>query len=114
MSGVKVATRPSGDKVIDPGMSAPVLLTSSCIEPVVTVRGLSASLNVNSTSVETATSVAPFGGVILKVVGRVISIVLDAEVVKLLLNGNTALPTRSVKPATSTLCGNRWYLALSR
>lgn len=100
--GVNIAVRPSVDSVIDPGMSTPLLFNSSCIDPVETVNGLIDSVKVNSTLDVVGTPVAPFVGLILDNVGRVVSGTADVEVVKLLLNGTMALPTRSVKPATST------------
>ncbi len=103
LSGVNVAVRPSVDSIIDPVTSTPLLFNSSCIVPVETVNGLIDSVKVNSTVVVVATPVALLTGLTLASVGRVVSSVLELEVLKLLVNGTTALPTRSVKPATSTL-----------
>ena len=61
-----------------------------------------ASLKVHTTLVVASTPVEPLVGVSVVTRGRVVSAVAEALVEKLLVNGTTALPTRSVTPATST------------
>ncbi len=62
-----------------------------------------ASLNVSTMLLFTATPVAPFAGLTLTTVGRVVLATPDAPVVNVLVDGTTAFPAWSVKPLTATV-----------
>ena len=67
------------------------------------LAGSTASLNVRTTLLFTATPVAPLLGLTLTTEGVVVLAELEVPVVKELVNGVTALPAWSVKPLTATV-----------
>jgi hypothetical protein len=68
-----------------------------------TVAGFTASLNVTTTAVFTATAVAPLAGVNPVTCSGPLSSTGDAPVVNPLVNTCTAFPARSVNPPTVTV-----------
>src|SRR5690348_4700651 len=71
------------------------------VELLFTVFGFTASLNVSTTGLFTATPVAPFAGLTEVTTGPVVT--ATVPVVKLLLNGDTVFPAWSVNPDTVTV-----------
>src|SRR6267154_5124807 len=68
-----------------------------------TVVGSTILLKVKTTLLLTATPVAPFVGLTVATVGRVVSATPEVPVVKLLVNGTTAFPAWSTRPDTFTV-----------
>src|SRR6267154_3923253 len=68
-----------------------------------TVVGSTILLKVKTTLLLTATPVAPFVGLTVATVGRVVSATPEVPVAKLLVNGTTAFPAWSTRPDTFTV-----------